>query len=65
MHCPNKWYNQSTQAQHWYNSSYYSAIKTTSFQALYVYPPNIKFDFFAITLVAGAEEVIQKKNMNQ
>ncbi|WVZ90409.1 hypothetical protein U9M48_036715 [Paspalum notatum var. saurae] len=37
--CPNKWTEWLATAEFWYNTSLQSAIRTSPFEALYVYPP--------------------------
>ena len=42
MHNLSRWYDWLSQAQWWFNFSYYSAIKITSFQTLFGYPPSAR-----------------------
>jgi hypothetical protein len=37
--CPTKWSQWLSQTEHWYNTTYHSALGKTPFEVLYAYPP--------------------------
>jgi len=62
MHQSKQWFQWLSLAQWWYNSSHYSTLGISPFQALYGYaPPQMEWLAQEPTPVATMEEVLQKR----